>query len=101
MRSFFGSLDCVLSLELPASAALKLRAAKTFVLVGVCTCTTSTVAPVPDVEIHYYSEMRALNLVDLTTVQCAIGRVHAGNVWAIIDRTGACERAWYAEDDSE
>jgi hypothetical protein len=98
-RSFFGCLEHVLSFELPALPALHLQSPEPFVLVAVRTCNTNTITPVLGFDLHCYSKMGGLGLVDLTTVQCGIGRVRAGNTWTIIDRTGSLQRAWYSEEE--
>jgi hypothetical protein len=37
-------------------------------------------------------------VLDLTTVECVIGRLPLSRGYAIIDRTGTIKRSWYAED---
>jgi hypothetical protein len=100
-QSFFGSLQHVLSLELPASRELNLSRPLPLVFVAVRTCITSTFSPVANYDIHYYSRLGGLNLVDLKTVQCLIGRVQVNNSFTILDRTGSLQRAWYNEDDDD
>jgi hypothetical protein len=100
-QTFFGSLQHVLSLELPASRDLHLSRPLPLVFVAVRTCITSTFSPVANYDIHYYSRLGGLNLVDLKTVQCLIGRVQVNNSFTILDRTGSLQRAWYNEDNDD
>lgn len=55
----------------------------------------------PRLDIHYYSEEGALDIVDVTTVQCLVGRVYDRGRWGIFDRSGSLSRAMYTEDDDE
>ncbi|KAI0770690.1 hypothetical protein C8Q74DRAFT_1202285 [Fomes fomentarius] len=48
-------------------------------------------------DIHYYSRMGATTAVDITTVQCAVGRIRERNRWAIIDRSGSLSRALFED----
>jgi hypothetical protein len=52
-------------------------------------------------QVPYFAQLGALNFVNITTVQCVIGRVRVDRIWAIIDRTGSLCRAWYNEDEDE
>jgi hypothetical protein len=100
-QTFFSSLQHVLSLELPASRDLNLSRPLPLVFVAVRTCITSTFSPVANYDIHYYLRLGGLNLVDLKTVQCLIGRVQVNNSFTILDRTGSLQRAWYNEDNDD
>jgi len=37
--------------------------------------------------IHYYKELGVDEVVDLTTVQCVVGRIQDRGEWAIVDRS--------------
>ena len=54
-----------------------------------------------DVDIHLYTQMGTLDIIDITSVQALVGRVKSqvsGGAWAIIDRSGALARAIYEEE---
>lgn len=52
-------------------------------------------------DIHFFSKEReSFDVIDITGVQCLVGRVKAGkNTWAIIDRSGKLAQAVYEEPD--
>lgn len=50
-------------------------------------------------DIHYYSKEGALDVVDINSVQCVVGRIRDRNRWAIIDRSGSLSRALYVEGE--
>lgn len=54
-------------------------------------------------DIHPFSkEKDSLEVVDITCVQCLVGRVkYRKDNWAIIDRSGKLARAMYRESDQE
>jgi hypothetical protein len=50
-------------------------------------------------DVHFFSkEKQSFDVIDITSVQCLVGRVKAGgNNWAIIDRSGKLAQAMYEE----
>jgi hypothetical protein len=100
-RSFYGHLEDIISFVLPASRSLGMTADHHFVIAGIRTCSINTDSAELPVQVQYFSQLGALNFVNISTVQCVIGRVQIGRIWAIIDRTGSLQRAWYNEDDDE
>jgi hypothetical protein len=38
--------------------------------------------------INYYEELGPIEVVDLSTIQCVVGRIRDRDRWAIIDRSG-------------
>ena len=54
-----------------------------------------------DLDIHYYTQMGATEVVDIKTVQCAVGRIWDRNQWVIFDRSGELSRALYIEEPEE
>lgn len=53
-----------------------------------------------DLDIHYYTRMGNTDYVDITTIQCVVGRVKDRGRFAIIDRSGSLARALFREDES-
>ena len=81
-RNFFGQLKRILVLELPSSARLNLVAPTTVILAliqGVKATLTNGV--------YHYKIPGMDEVVDLTTVQCVVGRIQDRGEWAIIDRS--------------
>ena len=54
-----------------------------------------------ELDLHFYPDGAAglgpLDVVDVSCVQCLVGRVQDGARWVLIDRSGALSRAIYAE----
>jgi hypothetical protein len=50
-------------------------------------------------DIQFYSSEGATHIVDMTSIQCLVGRVWDRNRWAIIDRSGQLARAVYDEGE--
>lgn len=51
-----------------------------------------------DLDIHWYSRMGSVDYVDVTTIQCVVGRVKDRGKYAIIDRSRSLSRAIYDEN---
>lgn len=52
-------------------------------------------------DLHYYSKMGRVEVVDLTCVQCVVGRVKdpdTKNGWVVIDRSGSLARAVFNQE---
>lgn len=48
---------------------------------------------------HFYVEHRRTEVVDITTIQCLVGRFEDRKEWVIIDRSGDLARASFTLDD--
>lgn len=50
--------------------------------------------------IHYYptASQGSVDVVDIGTIDCLIGRVRDGNRWATVDRTDVLDYTAYIED---
>jgi len=47
-------------------------------------------------DLHYYSKMGCVEVLDMTCVQCVVGRVKdpdTSNGWVLVDRSGSLARA--------
>lgn len=59
----------------------------------------------PQLDIQYYKKFTRQHIVDVTTIQCVIGRVKELDSyhkrWAVIDRSGDLNRAIYAGEPIE
>jgi hypothetical protein len=112
LRTFYGQLQHIFTVQFPNdNSTLKLLGMKQksdlqsiYVLAGIRTCNTAIRNP-PELEtldIHLYSDMTTLDVVDITTIQCLVGRVpDIQEKWAIIDRSGTLARAIADSDDEE
>lgn len=81
-QNFFGQLNRILLLELPSAQQLDLDEP-----------TTVIVALIREVKatlrngIYYYKDFGVEEVVDLSALQCVVGRVQDRGEWAIIDRS--------------
>ena len=82
MQIFFGQLNHILLLGLPSSQQLNLDEP-----------TTVIVALIREVKatlrngIYYYRNFGGDEVVDLSTLQCVVGRIQDREEWAIIDQS--------------
>ncbi|KIJ60585.1 hypothetical protein HYDPIDRAFT_98351 [Hydnomerulius pinastri MD-312] len=97
METFYGRLAHIFVVTLPPSTPLGNAVPTTHILAAIETCEIERSRP--DVDIHYYSKLGALDMVDITCLQCLVGRIPHEGRWAIIDRSGDLARAIYAADE--
>ena len=72
----------LLVLELPTAPRLKLANPTTVILAVI-----QTVKATLGNNIYYYTEFGVYEVVDLTTMQSVVGRIHDRGKWAIVDRS--------------
>ena len=83
LQTFFGQLQRILVLELPSTPRLNLATPTTIILALI-----KNVKATLTNNIYHYKELGAVNeVVDLTTVQCVVGRIWDRDEWAIVDRS--------------
>jgi len=92
-KTFFGQLQNIFLLRLNNSTALRLQSSQTIILAAIRNCANAQQRN--NLDIHYYSQDGRLEVVDITCVQCVVGRVRdlQNKEWAIIDRSGELARA--------
>ncbi|KAI0087703.1 hypothetical protein BDY19DRAFT_892356 [Irpex rosettiformis] len=95
-QAFFGQLMHVIAVDITAIPSLNIPST-TFLFAIIRSC--KVISRHPKLDIHYYTEFGPLEVVDMTTVQCIVGRVYDRGQWAIVDRSGCLNRAIYAEDE--
>ncbi|EKM79778.1 hypothetical protein AGABI1DRAFT_91151 [Agaricus bisporus var. burnettii JB137-S8] len=81
-RTFFGQAKRVLVLDLPTTPQLGLSSPSTVIYLVVEALKIRV-----ENNLIYYSETGPIELVDLDTVQCLVGRVWDRNRWGIVDRS--------------
>ena len=91
----FGQLRSIIRLDLPAGIAPLVTGAVTLVLAIV---RSTDVSYETSLMIPYYRELGRLEVIDMSTVMCVVGRIkdHRGR-WAIVDRSGKSARADFIE----
>jgi len=97
---FFGQLQHIFVVHLQASAKLKLKQPTTLILAAIRTCADITTKN-DTMDIKYYSRDGHLEVVDISCIQCVVGRLKDGNDWAIIDRSGAAARPVFVDDNDD
>jgi len=79
---FFGQLKWLLVLELLAAPQLQLTNLTTIILAVI-----QSVKQTLENNIYYYKEVGVIEAVDLTTVDCVVGRIWDQGRWAIVDQS--------------
>ena len=103
-KTFYGQLHHIFVIKWPALCAdTRVELEKPIFLVAIRSCKLLKDDPeFSKLDIHLYSEMGTLDIVDITSLQALVGCVKTqvtGGLWAIIDRSGALACAVY--DDNE
>ncbi|KAJ3816566.1 hypothetical protein EV361DRAFT_802934 [Lentinula raphanica] len=93
-KSFYGQLRHILIVSLSAGDELHTDTETTYILAAIerCKIIGTSVSGAP-----YYEQMGAIEVVDMSVVQCLVGRVVAtdGKRTYIIDRTGTLQSSYY------
>jgi hypothetical protein len=95
VRPYFGQLENILVVRLPATSQLDLNTGSTLILAGIRQC---EVDATNSMGMPFYSKMGRFEVVDITCVQCLVGRIRNDKRWAIIDRTGGLQRSYYSAE---
>ncbi|KAF9053489.1 hypothetical protein BJ165DRAFT_1339455, partial [Panaeolus papilionaceus] len=81
-REFFGQLKRILVIHVRATPHLNIPKSRNIVLALVQIAVTENVNG-----FHSFKRMGKLDLVDLSTVRCVVGRVWDREQWTIVDRS--------------
>ncbi|KAF8834466.1 hypothetical protein BDN67DRAFT_861609, partial [Paxillus ammoniavirescens] len=93
LKMFYGHLVHLFVVRLPLAPHLNIHAPVVHILAGIETC---EIQRSTDLDIHYFNKLSgSLDVVDITCVQCLVGRIPVAGGWAIIDRSGDLARALY------
>lgn len=100
--TFYGQLLRIFSLTVKASREIRLQSPETVILVEIQPC--KIISDHRTLDIHYYKSYGTPSVLDVTCVQCLVGRVKlvsdgGASEWAIFDRSGTLARAYYTGDD--
>jgi hypothetical protein len=83
LKTFFGELQRVVKIDLPATSQLHLKEPQTLLYAIVKQCNAN-----PSKEGFWeYKDLGGLEAVDLGLVQCVVGRIFDRGKWVIIDRS--------------
>ncbi|KAH9849072.1 hypothetical protein C2E23DRAFT_870815 [Lenzites betulinus] len=99
-QTFYGELQHILLVPFGPvpSATPPLLHNETLLLAVIRTC--SIESSDDRLDLHFYKQLGRTEVVDLTTIQCVVGRIHDRGRYAIIDRSGALSRALYVDEDA-
>ncbi|KAG8695963.1 hypothetical protein FRC08_007445 [Ceratobasidium sp. 394] len=97
-RMFYGQLLRVFKIDVPASTQLGTVEPETILLAAIRQCTITHVDKY--LGTPYYTVMGPVEVVDLQTVQCIVGRVHdERGHWGIVDRSRPLAQAEFRGDE--
>ncbi|KAI1785097.1 hypothetical protein LXA43DRAFT_900469 [Ganoderma leucocontextum] len=103
LQTFYGRLEHIIAVHIDRAAAVKvlgLDKATMFILAAIRTCSVEDTRTNEQLDIHYYREFGTLDVLNVTCIQCCVGRVPAGpQRWAIVDRSGSLARALAVDDE--
>jgi hypothetical protein len=96
-ETFYGQLQHIFVVKMPAAPQLLAGIAnpEILILASILTC---DIEEKNDLDMHYYKTHGRTEVVDITTVQCLVGRVKDRGSWTIIDRSGNLARATFELD---
>jgi hypothetical protein len=104
-KTFYGQLEHIYTITFSEGCpGLQISHPETYILACIHQCKIKTEdQQLARLDIHLYKEGddTHLDVTDITTVQCLVGRVRDGsNGWAIIDRSGILARAVYLGEET-
>ena len=90
-ETFYGQLQHIFVVKMP-----QLLGGETLILGSILTC---NIEEKNELDMHHYKMHGRTEVVDITTVQCLVGRIKDRGSWTIIDRSGKLARATFELDD--
>jgi hypothetical protein len=100
LRTFYGQLQHIIVVCLAKSCSLSIKKSETIFLAAIQVCVEPTAA-LNGLDLYYYSKMGRVKVVDLTCVQCVVGRVKdpdTSSGWVVVDRSGSLARAVFNQE---
>jgi hypothetical protein len=97
LQVFYGQLLYIARITLPANRKIKMHQECDVLLGMVHLCKDA----IGDASIRpvWYKEMGNKIAVNVSTIQCAVGRVKVGEKWGILDLNYACANTTFLDDD--
>jgi hypothetical protein len=96
IKTHYGQLQNIFVVRLPRATELDIDEPATLILAGIKSC---VLTGKNSLGMPYYMDLGHYEVVDMTTVQCLIGRVPVGNKWGIIDRSGKLVQTYFVVDE--
>lgn len=96
-ETFYGQLQQIFVVRVPGARALGLQQPETLILGAILSCKKekSPSKVFKKLDMHFYANHGHIEVVDISTVQCLVGRLKDRKLWAIIDRSGNLARATF------
>jgi len=96
LKTYFGELQRIVKINLPATSQLNLKEPQVlfFAIVKQCNATQKE-------GFWEYTTLGGLEAVDLGLIQCVVGRIFDRGKWVIIDRSGDRAHADIEADEPE
>jgi hypothetical protein len=99
LETFFGQLQHIIRVSFENGCRdLGIDLGTTILLVAIRTCVLEKNYYTEGLDLHPYSRLGALHIVDVKNVQCLVGRIFNGKQWTILDRSGTLACAVYYID---
>jgi hypothetical protein len=90
LKTFYGQIQHIILVRLPATQDLQLNEPETVILASIKNC---PIKRSNDLDMHYYQgEDGYTEIVDITSIQCLVGRIFDRDWWTVIDRSGKLAR---------
>ncbi len=98
-QTYYGQLKQVLQFDLAPVPECDIPNTTPLIVAVIQVCNID--ADDHNLDIHYYTRLGAVQYVDITTVQCVVGRIKDRGRYAIIDRSGSLSCALYTPENGE
>jgi len=95
LQTFYGQLQHIYAIRFTLECRdIGLENDTVIILAAIKTCTLDEPdSQLRNLDIRFYSAEGAVHVIDITSVQCLVGRIRDRNRWAIVDRSGSLARA--------
>jgi hypothetical protein len=99
----YGELVHIISITLPQGyEGLHPSGQVNSIVALVSRCTLKDDPQLAGLDFHFFSrKWKSFDVIDITSVQCLVGRVKSRNSWAIIDRSGKLAQTMCQEQGNE
>ena len=95
LQTFYGQLQHIYAIRFKSeSGDIGLENGTVIILAALKTCILDQPdSQLRNLDVRFYSVEGAVHVIDITSVQCLVGRIRDRNRWAIVDRSGSLARA--------
>ena len=91
LKTFYGQILHIIVLQLPEAEELRLDSPQTVILASI---KNIAIKRSNDLDMHFYqNEDGYTELVDISAIQCLVGRIFDRGWWTVLDRSGKLAHA--------